>query len=150
MKRLDFGILLFLLCAVPAFSQNADHSAVETQIQQNENTLNQAWKSHDSSPFAKLLTEDSVDAYDGGGDSGKAAIMKSISSDSCTVNSIALSDFKYQWLDKDAVIVTSNSTQDATCGGQKLPPKSTSSSVWVNRDGKWMCAYHVTTTAATQ
>ena len=73
---------------------------------------------------------------------GKASILKDITSHNCKVSSFSLSGFGYQWLDARSVIVTYVGTQDAVCGGQKLPGKVNASSVWVKRGNKWMSAFH--------
>jgi hypothetical protein len=68
--------------------------------------------------------------------------MKGISSTSCTVNGFTLSDFSYMWLDKDTVLMTYKATQDATCGGTKIPDKVIASSIWQNKGGKWLSPFH--------
>ena len=65
----------------------------------------------------------------------------------CEVKSYELSDLKVTLLNSSTAILTYKSTQDATCGGEKVPPTVWSSSVYVMRGGRWYAASHQETTA---
>ncbi len=94
-----------------------------------------------------MIPDDVVNIADGMVEHGKQAIMKDLSSGACAVNSFSLSDFSFQWVDKDAVMMTYTATQDATCNGKKQPGKVIASSLWVKKGGKWISPFHQETTA---
>ena len=45
-------------------------------------------------------------------------------------------------LGADVVLLSYTATQDATCEGQKMPPKVYSSSIDVRQKGKWMMTHY--------
>jgi hypothetical protein len=133
-----------LFSSVPLFSESND--AVEKTLQSTEQSLWQAWKDHNMKAFDPYLPDNAVNIVGGGMTSNKAEIMKEMANP-CDVNSFSLSNFKYMWLDKDAVIMTYDATQEGSCGGQKLPAKVIASSVWQKKGGKWVTPFHQETAA---
>jgi uncharacterized protein (TIGR02246 family) len=147
MKICSIVFTLLVLSVAPAFAQaNAEattaNSASEQKVQNLEQSMWDAWKNHDSKPFEQYLTDDVVNVAGGSVDKGKAAVMKDISSASCQVNSFALSDYNYTWVDDNTVIVTYKATQDATCNGKKVPDSTIASSVWTKKGDKWVNPFH--------
>jgi hypothetical protein len=144
-KKLLGAALMAALGATMLFAQSGmnggKNAATEHEIRKLETSLWQAWKNHDARPFEEHLTNNSIN-LGSTQERGKANIVKSISSHTCQVSSFSLSDFAYSWLDANSVIVTYAGTQDATCGGEKVPGKVNSSTVWVKRGNKWMTAFH--------
>ena len=111
-----------------------------------EKKLWEAWKKSDSKPFKAYLSADSLMV----GDTGvvnKAASIKEMSSMQCDVKSYELTDIKVTFFNSDAAFLTYKSAQDATCGGQTVPPSVWASSVYVRRGGKWYAASHQETPA---
>ncbi|MDT5271922.1 MAG: hypothetical protein QOH49_4108 [Acidobacteriota bacterium] len=54
-----------------------------------------------------------------------------------------LSDFRMVKVDADLAILTYTATEKSSYDGKPTPGKPThASSAWVNRDGKWLAAYH--------
>jgi hypothetical protein len=137
--------LAVLMSAVPMFAEN--NQAVEKSLKANEQAGWQAWKDKDPKAFQEMVPDDVVNIADGMVERGKQAILKDLSSGACSVNSFSLSDFSFQWIDKDAVMLTYTATQDATCNGKKQPGKVIASSLWVKKGGKWMSPFHQETTA---
>jgi hypothetical protein len=133
-----------LFSSLPLFSESND--AVEKTLQTTEQSLWQAWKDHNMKTFDSYLPENAINIVGGGMSSNKAEIMKELASP-CEVNSFSLSNFKYMWLGKDAVLVIYDATQDATCGGKKIPDKVVASSLWQKKGGKWVSPFHQETTA---
>jgi hypothetical protein len=66
----------------------------------------------------------------------------------CEVKSFTLSDWKLSMVDADAALLTYKGVTDGTCAGQALPPVW-SSSLWVNRKGKWVVFSHTETNVKT-
>ena len=145
-KLILSGSLLTL--TLGAVAQNkAGNAATEKKIEQSEKDAWQAWKDHNAKPFEAILTDDAVNITPQGMQHGKADMLKELAGTSCDVKSFNLSDFHFQWIDKDAVTVMYTAEQDATCSGNKLPAKIWASSVWHNQGGKWVSPFHQETVA---
>ena len=132
--------LALLISAVPLCAGN--DQAVENSLKTKEQAGWQAWKDKDPKAFQEMIPDDVVNIADGMIEHGKQAILKDLSSGVCSVNSFALSDFSFQWLDKDAVMLTYTAVQDATCAGKKQPGKVIASSLWMKKNGKWVSPFH--------
>ena len=100
----------------------------------NEKMVWDALKAHNSDQFAAFLTSDFVEVEEDGV-FDKAASVKSVST--IDLSKSVLSEWKSTKLDADAALVT----YLATIPGAK-PPKARHSTIWVNRDGKWLALYH--------
>lgn len=111
------------------------------KLSANENALWNAWKDKDTKPFQMWLSADSVNVGDQGV-SGKADVTKDLASMPCEIKSFTLSDWKLTMMNSDAALITYKGTQDGTCAGTALPSAVWASSLWVNRKGKWLAAFH--------
>ncbi len=138
-------VLALLMSVAPLLAE--DNAALESSLKNKEQAGWQAWKDKDPKAFQDMVPDDVVNIADGMVDRGKQNILKDLSSGVCTVNSFSLSDFSFQWIDSDAVMLTYTATQDATCNGKKQPGKVIASSLWVKKGGKWMSPFHQETTA---
>lgn len=158
--RLPLVIVLTLLFATFAYAQQPAPSPsaspapkpamTRAQSQRTiiatEKKLWEAWKNKDAKPFRANLTADSILISDSGV-STKKDVVDQMANSGCDVKSYELTDFKVTFVNSSTAIVTYKSTQDATCGGQAIPPAVWSSSVYVMRGGKWLAASHQETTA---
>ncbi len=61
---------------------------VETNVAKMEQELGDAYKAHDAAPFQKYLDDNVVVIFPGHREVGKASVIKGITSNPCTVNSI--------------------------------------------------------------
>ena len=126
----------------PAMSRAQSQRAIIA----TERKLWEAWKNKDMKPFKANLSADAVMI----GDSGVADKKTSLSAMegmACEVKSYELMDLKVTFLNSSTAILTYKSTQDATCGGEAVPPTVWSSSVYVMRGGRWYAASHQETVA---
>jgi hypothetical protein len=57
------------------------------------------------------------------------------------VKSFSLSDWKLSMADADAAVLTYKGAAEGTCAGQTIPTLW-SSSLWVNRNDKWVIFAH--------
>ena len=123
-------------------------AALLKKLSANETKLWDAWKNKDPKPFQSLLAADGVMiGEDGIGN--KADIVKMLPSMPCDVKSYTLSDWKLSMVDADAAVITYKGMAEGTCGGQPIPA-TWSSSLWVNRKGKWVAFAHQETNIKTQ
>jgi hypothetical protein len=106
----------------------------------------EAWKNKDMKPFRANLAADAV-MISNGGVADKKTSLTAMEGEACEVASYELSDLKVAFLNSSTAILTYKSTQDATCGGEKVPANVWSSSVYVMRGGRWYAASHQETTA---
>jgi hypothetical protein len=58
------------------------------------------------------------------------------------MKSFAHQDPSLRKLGADVLVLTYTATQDATCAGQKLPPKVKSTSIYVRQKGKWLNTHY--------
>ncbi len=137
--------LALLLSGIQLWAE--DHQAVENDLKAKEQAGWQAWKDHDTKTFDAMLPDDAVNIAGGMVEHNKQQIMKDMAANPCTVGNFSLSDFSFLWIDKDAVMITYNATQEVTCDGKKQPDKVIASSLWVKKGGKWLSPFHQETPA---
>ena len=106
----------------------------------------EAWKNKDMKFFKANLAADAIMIGDSGVADKKTAVS-AMEGAPCEVTTYELSDIKVTFLNSSTAIMTYKSTQDATCGGEKVPPTVWSSSTYVMRGGRWYAAAHQETTA---
>jgi uncharacterized protein (TIGR02246 family) len=102
-----------------------------------------AWSKHDGQAFKGLVTKDAVQAVAGGGvTSGRDKIIADVNANTCKVAGFDFSDVKVNHVSQDVALISYMATQDATCGGKKLPPKVYATSVYLRQDGKWKSVHY--------
>jgi Domain of unknown function (DUF4440) len=147
---LVFASITFAQEAAPSPSPASKPAMSKAQSQKliiaTEKKLWEAWKNKDMKPFRTYLSADSVMIGDNGV-SDKTNAIKDLEGLKCEVKSYALSDIKVTFLDTNAALLTYKATQEATCGGETVPPAVWASSAYVKRGGKWWAASHQETTA---
>ncbi|HWF89026.1 MAG TPA: nuclear transport factor 2 family protein [Pyrinomonadaceae bacterium] len=111
-----------------------------------EKKLWEAWKNKDMKAFRANLAADAIMIGDSGVADKKTALT-AMEGSSCEVTSYELSDIKVTFLNSSTAVITYKSAQDATCGGEKVPPAVWSSSIYVMRGGRWYAASHQETPA---
>lgn len=102
-----------------------------------EKKLWEGWKNRDAKPFEEHVTKDTVSINAQGITSGKAQVIKDITSSDCDVKGFSLSDVQVHPLGKDSALLTYKAAQDAICKGQKIPAQVLVSSTYVNEGGVW-------------
>jgi hypothetical protein len=142
MRRVAFIALAstLLLPGIQLYAQS--NMALEKVLAAKEQVGWQAWKDHNAKLIEGMIPDDAIDIADGATLKGKQKIMDATNSPTCTVNSFSLSDFSYQWLDKDLVMITYTAEQDATCSGKKQPGKVLAASLWQKKGGQWISPFH--------
>ncbi len=126
----------------PAMSRAQSQRAIVA----TERKLWEAWKNKDMKPFKANLSADAIMIGDTGV-ADKKTSLSAMEGMACEVKSYELMDLKVTFLSSSTAILTYKSTQDATCGGQAVPPTVWSSSVYVMRGGRWYAASHQETPA---
>jgi hypothetical protein len=121
---------------------SASPATASADVEANEKAVWDALKRKDWDAFASFLAEDQIEV-EGGGVYDKAGTVKSVKG--FNFAPVVTSDFKTTVIDEDAKIVTY--TVKGT-GPDKKPFTERASSIWVNRNGKWIAVFHQGTTAA--
>ena len=124
----------------PAPKPTMSKAQIQKSLIATERKLWEAWKNKDAKPFKATLAADSVMIGDTGV-ANKATTIQAITSPDCSVKSYSLSDFKLSMASPSVAVLTYKATVDGTCGGTALPAVW-SSSVYVNRGGKWYAFSH--------
>ena len=128
-----------------AFGQTkmSKDSKVEAQVIALERAGWEAWKNKDAKWFQENTAEDLVEV-NSDGVFNKAQIINALPTD-CDVKSVALNNFKFVMLSKDAALLNYTATQDGVCGGKKLAPQVRATVNYVKRGGKWLEAMYMET-----
>ena len=106
----------------------------------------EAWKNKDMKFFRANLSADAV-MIGPNGVADKKTSLTAMEGEGCEVKTYELMDLKVTFLSSSTAILTYKSTQDATCGGEKVPPTVWSSSTYVMKGGRWYAAAHQETPA---
>ncbi len=137
------GVCVLVLCSGLALAGAARAESLQETLMSVEKTLWKAWAGKDVGPFEEYLTEDSVNVSGGSMTAGKARVIETATAHDCNVVDYSFSDVAVHPLGADAAILTYRAAQDATCGGEKIPPAINVTSVYVKEGGKWKAAcYH--------
>ncbi|HEX5707779.1 MAG TPA: nuclear transport factor 2 family protein [Pyrinomonadaceae bacterium] len=162
MKRLLLPCALFALalsaasCAAPAPSNNANQTAntnaatptpspASVDFAERDRQVYDAIKRKDWDAFAAFIGDDyMLVVSDGVHD--RATLLEGVKT--IDIAEISFSDFKTVNADPDVRVVTYTTRAKGTMDGAPLPEGPMyESSVWVNREGKWLAAYHQETAA---
>jgi hypothetical protein len=136
---------LVLGCAAPAFAQAASKAATEKALIANENKVSEAVAKQDLKTFNDLVAADGVSA-DMGGFMKVADFTKTF--DQVKVSAWHIMDTKVMWIDDKSAIVTYTWMGKATYMNQPMPETAYASTVWTERNGKWVAVFHQETGAA--
>lgn len=122
--------------ATPKAATNAPAADIVAKEKEIWDTI----KRKEPEAFAAMLADDYLHIVNGGV-YGKADTISGVRQ--LALTDITFSDWKTVMLDKDAAVVTYTINVKGTGGGQPVPEKPVrGSSVWVNRNGKWVGVFH--------
>jgi hypothetical protein len=141
MKRILFALIIVAGSAMAASAQVKASKAVSDQLEKMERQAWDAFGRGDGKFFEGFYSTDAIQIDPNGILTRKEAIA-GISSKPCELKGYSFSNFRVTVLNATTAFVTYSATQDAACGGQKVPDKLFASSVYVKRNGKWQGALH--------
>jgi hypothetical protein len=142
-SRVLVATLIVFAAAVPGFAQ-ASKAAAEKTIIANENKVNDAVAKHDLKTFNELVSADAVSGDDGGF-MKVSEFTKSI--DQLKVSTWHIMNTQVMWIDDKSAILTYTWMGKGTYMNQPIPETTYASSVWTERNGKWVVVYHQETPA---
>ena len=145
-KLLGAAFLFVVLgCAAPAFAQAASKTAIEKALIANENKVNEAVAKNDVKTFNDLVAADAVSA-DMGGFMKVADFAKNL--DKMKISTWHIMDTKVLWIDDKSAIVTYTWMGKGTYMNEPIPETTIASTVWTERNGKWVAVFHQETAKA--
>lgn len=146
MRSWNFAVALLILgWAAPALGQPTSKATTEKTLIANENKVNEAVAKRDVKTFNDLVAADAISA-DMGGFIKASEFAKSF--DKVKVESWHLMDTKVMWIDDKSAIVTYTWMGKGTYMNQPMPETAYASTVWTDRNGKWVAVFHQETAAA--
>ena len=105
-----------------------------------EKEIWQALTKKDLTGFGAMLAEDQI-YVSGDGVHDKASTIKSVTG--FVPTTVDYADWKLVPINNDAVVLIYKATVKGTMNGSAVPEGAAyTSSIWVNRDGKWLALYH--------
>ena len=119
-----------------AAATTASPATMTADVEANEKAVWDALKRGDWDAFASFLSEDSLEV-EGSGVYDKAGTLSAVKA--FDFASTSLSDCKATVIDEDAKI---NTCVVKGTGRDKKPFTERATTIWVNRGGKWMAAFH--------
>ncbi len=152
--------LIAVACAAPSTNQevkapaNSNTAATkpaatitEAEAMAKEKEVWAAFEKKDYPGFAALLADDMINV------APEAVFNKAESVKGVTgfvPSDVTFADWKFLPVDKDTGVIVYSVKFKGTVNGEPVPQQSVySSSVWVNRAGKWLAAFHQDTEMAT-
>lgn len=144
-SKLLAAAFLVLGCAAPAFAQAASKTAIEKALITNENKVNEAVAKNDVKTFNDLVAADAVSA-DMGGFMKVADFAKNL--DKMKISTWHIMDAKVLWIDDTSAIVTYTWMGKGTYMNEPIPETTIASTVWTERNGKWVAVFHQETPKA--
>jgi len=143
MKKIGLGLLSAILMMSAAFPEDAisNEDKLKEHILSLDIAAWNAWKNKDVAYFKANTTA----TFQSGGAYGfmTKAEMITTSFVDCTVRSFSLEDVSLVRINKKTVMLTYVATQDAECGGEKLPSKVRAAVTYVKEGGRWIEAFYM-------
>lgn len=146
-SRLLAVALLFLVlgCATPVFAQAASKATIEKALIANENKINEAVAKSDAKTFNDLVAADAVSA-DMSGFMKVSDFVKTL--DKMKISTWHIMNPQVLWIDDKSAIVTYTWMGKGTYMNEPVPETTIASTVWAERNGKWVAVFHQETAKA--
>jgi hypothetical protein len=112
-------------------------SSDESRVEELERQSWVSWQKRDGAFFQRFLSDDHVEVH-ATGLAGKQAVVATVSSPGCVVNSYRVGDFKVTHINADTILLNYNAAQDTVCFKKKVPSPAWVSSLYVRRNGEWL------------
>ena len=119
------------------------HDVLEQQLLAREKRYWNAIKTKDARVAAQL-TDDSciVVGAQGVGELSRSAVSSMLESATYTLDEFSLEDVHFRRLGDDVVALAYKVREDLTVDGKKVKLEAFDSSVWMKRNGDWVCVVH--------
>ena len=138
------AVALVTVTAVLAFAQTpgaANRAAIEKQLVANERAINDAFAKGDVKAFHANIAPDAI-SVDMGGITKVNAPDYDKMMQSVKIQSWNMDMPQSYWVNDNTVVLMYRWTGKGTFQGQPVPSPTWSSTLWTNKGGKWMAAFH--------
>ena len=137
--------LLTLGCGAAVFAQAGSKAAIEKTLIANENKINEAVAKSDVKTFNDLVAADAVSA-DMNGFMKVSDFVKTL--DKMKISTWHIMNPQVLWIDDKSAIVTYTWMGKGTYMNEPVPETTIASTVWAERNGKWVAVFHQETEKA--
>jgi hypothetical protein len=137
-SRVLAAALVVLASAAPAFAQ-ASKAATEKALIANENKINDAVAKRDVKAFNDLVASDAISA-DMAGFMKASDFTKTM--DQMKVENWHVMNPQVLWVNDKTAVVTYTWMGKGSYQNQPLPESTYASTVWTERNGKWVAVFH--------
>ena len=144
MRSSVLAAALVVFAGFPAAFAQTSRAATEKVLIANENKINDAVAKHDLKTFNELVAADAVSADDGGF-MKVSEFTKSIGQ--LKIVTWHIMNTQVTWIDDKSAIVTYSWMGKGTYMNQPIAENTYASSIWTERNGKWVVIYHQETPA---
>lgn len=97
------------------------------------------WADKKGDAFRASVVEDYVQVVAGvGASTGREAVAKGVEGHDCVMKSFDFTGVTLRQPAPSLAILNYVATQDTACGGVALPKKVFATSMWIQKDGKWL------------
>ena len=136
--------LMLAAVALVANNASAQDAQAEKTLAANERAMVGAVATGDVATFKQHVVRDggSIDATGEFMAAAEFEKMLPVQFKDSTITSWNISDVRIIWADKNTAVVTSKLNIVGTYRGQPIPSPTGMSTVWTQRNGKWVAVFH--------
>lgn len=145
-KILSLVVLFSLTSFASSTSEQTFNPTLENELITMEKKSWVAWKARDGAFFERFLSDDHVEIHPSGV-ARKAAVVATVATPHCVVNSYSLDSFKLTVFSEDAALLTYHAEQNTLCSGVAVPSPVWTGSLFIRRSGRWLNAAYQHTQA---
>jgi uncharacterized protein (TIGR02246 family) len=107
-----------------------------------EEALWTAWGKRDAETFRKNLTSDAAQIGSSGAYTGLESILDAMGKQSCSMSNFDADKIQMRRLSKDVIVLNYAYTQKGACNGVALPARVMATSIYVQKEGRWLSAHY--------
>lgn len=137
-----------LAMASPAAAQPKD-ADVESQLIDLEKQSWVAWQNMDADFWSRFLSNDHIELNGYVGITGKQDVIRGIASKACKVASYKIDHFSFRQIDPRTAVLVYRAEQDTMCGSVRVPSPVWATSLYQQRNGRWLNVLYEHTPALT-
>jgi hypothetical protein len=138
------GVLLVLLTTAFSHAQQRPGDALRDEIVAQERSGLDALKIGDVKAFTDSLADDAV-FVDSQGPASKDVVVKNVAD--FRLREYAMSDIRFVALSADSGLLVYRMAENGTSHGKEFAAKVNVSSIWLRRNGRWVCLFSQETAA---
>ena len=115
---------------------------LQSDLMAKEELLWTAWGKNDAETFRKNVAGDAVQIGSSGAYDSLEAILQAMNKQSCSMSDFDARDVKMRKLSGEVIVLNYTYSQKGICNGDSLPPRLSVTSIYVQKEGRWMAAHY--------